>query len=474
MKGMKLTRLDGYKLFHEGLLAFVNAEQQGMCIDVEYCKTKHNHLHRKIEYLEEKFYNTKMYKHWSHVMKKPNIYSNWQLAKYLYDIRKIQPPKLTESGKGSTDEETLSQINLPEVQTILEIRKLKKIRDTYLNAFIREETNGRIHPFFNLHTVKTYRSSSDKPNFQNIPKRDKEAMKICRRAIIPSPGNQLLEVDYSGIEVKIGVCYHKDPTMKKYMENKHTDMHGDMAKQIFKLDTLDKSIPGHKRLRDATKNSFVFPQFYGDYYVNCAENLACKWGELPKTTWKKGQGIEVKNGVFLSDHLRNKGIKSYKSFEKHIQQVEDDFWGRRFSRYQEWKDSLWRSYQKKGYVDLYTGFRCSDIMRRNEAINAPIQGSAFHCLLWSFIELDKISRRENWKTKLIGQIHDAILFDVYPPELSYITPKIHEVMCESIRKKWQWIITDLEVEMDICEPDAPWSEKKAFMWGEGRENEGLE
>ncbi len=456
-------KLEGYGLLHAGALALAKAEAQGMRIDVAYCERKKKHLTRKIEWLEKKLKGTKFFKHWQHVMKNPNIDSNWQLARFLYEVKKIQPTKLTPSGKGATDEEALSQIDIPEVKMILELRKLKKLRDTYLDAFAREQVDGKIHPFFNLHTVRTYRSSSDRPNFQNIPKRDEEAMRICRGSILPRKGFQLLEVDYSGIEVRIGQCYHNDPVMKKYIENPESDMHGDMAAQIFKIKDFDRSIPEHKYLRNAAKNGFVFPQFYGDYYVNCAENLACRWGHLPKGRWKKGQGAAMPEG-FLSDHLIKVGIRSYDEFEEHVKNVEHDFWNRRFKVYQEWKDKLWHEYQKKGYIDTLTGFRIGGVMRKNEVINSPIQGSAFHCLLWSFIQLDAISEEEHWNTKLIGQIHDSILFDLDPREIDHVIPIIQRVMTQDIRQEWVWITVPLEVEMDICDIDAPWSEKKEFVW----------
>ena len=114
--------------------------------------------------------------------------------------------------------------------------------------------------------------------------------------------------------------------------------------------------------------------------------------------------IDCKQAGFLSISLRTISKEKF----------EDDFWNRRFKVYNRWKDKWWEGYQKNGYVSMYTGFRCSGIMRRNECINIPIQGSAFHCLLWSFIQVDKISREQNWKSRLIGQIHDAMVLDVHP------------------------------------------------------------
>ena len=453
---------EAYKLLHDGILAFARAEQEGMRIDVDYCLKKKKHLDRKIDLIEQKIRKTKFFMHWERVYgAKANPDSNWQLAHILYSVRKITPTKYTASGKGATDDEALSQIDLPEIQWILEMRKLKKVRDTYLDAFVREQVDGYLHPFFNLHTVKTFRSSSERINFQNIPKRDKEAMEITRKAIFPKPGHQLLEIDYSGVEVRISECYHHDPVMRKYIEDPTSDMHGDMACQIFILDKLDKSIASHKTMRQAAKNGFVFPQFYGDYYVNCAENIACKWCGLSKGKWSAGQGIEYGDG-HLSDHLIAKGIDTYNKFEAHIQKIENHFWSKRFKVYTRWKDKWWEGYQKNGYVSMYTGFRCSGIMRRNECINIPIQGSAFHCLLWSFIQVDRISREQNWRSRLIGQIHDAMVLDVHPDELDMVASTVHKVTCEDLSKHWTWINVPLEVEAEVCPVDSSWNEKQDY------------
>lgn len=467
---MNAITKEAYELLHKGTLALANAEQAGMRIDLEYCERMKHRLSKKISMLEKEFKATKFYKHWAHVAKNPNIDSNFQLAHFLYNVKKLKPVRLTASGKGAVDEESLAQLNIPEVGLIVQMRKLRKIRDTYLDAFVREQVNGVIHPFYNLHTVRTFRSSSDRPNFQNIPKRDKEAMALCRKAIYPRPGHQLLEIDYAGIEVRISQCYHKDPTMQKYIEDPHSDMHLDMAGQIFLLPDIDKSIPEHKVLRNAAKNGFVFPQFYGDYYANCAENMACRWGGLPKGRWKHGQGITMPSGT-LSDHLLANGISSYEAFENHIKEVEKDFWGRRFMVYQQWKEKWWRRYQKRGYIDTLSGFRCVEPMRKNECINTPIQGAAFHCLLWTFIEIDRIAREENWDSRPVGQIHDAIVLDVAPTELDYVFETVRRVACEDIRKAWPWIIVPLDVEADICPVDGPWSEKETYQ---RKEEDGLE
>jgi len=451
---------DAYQLLHDGILALARAEQQGIRVDVNYIERKKEHMTRQIERMEEEFRQTNFFRHWQHATKgKVNIHSNTQLAHYLYDVKKLKAERETASGQGSTDEDTLKQLNIPELSSLLNIRRLKKIKDTYLDAFAREQVDGYIHPFFNLHLVRTYRSSSDSPNFQNIPKRDEESMKTVRKALFPRPGHLFMEADYSGLEVRIAACYHKDPTMLKYLRDNY-DMHGDMAKQIFFLDKYDKNV--HYVLRQAAKNGFVFPEFYGDYFKNCASNMACGWGKLPAGRWSKESGIIV-GGKPLGEHFANKGILSLTMFENHIRKIEADFWGRRFPDYAEWKERWWKTYQKYGYIDMLTGFRSYGIMGKNDCINYPVQGAAFHCLLWSFIRLDELLRKGNFDSRLIGQIHDSMILDVHPDELDRVARLITQVTCEDLPKAWDWIIVPLDVEIEICPVDASWVSKTKYV-----------
>lgn len=455
--------MDAYQLMHDGTLALGRAERQGMRIDVEYCKRNKALLTKKIEHTELRLSKTKFFRHWKHATKsRINIYSNNQLANYLYKTKKFKPIKLTPTGQGAADDEALSQLNIPELDLILKARRYKKIRDTYIDSFLREQVNGVMHPFFNLNLARTFRSSSDHPNFQNIPTRDEEAAKMCRGAILPRENHQLIEFDYKSIEVSVSECYHLDPVMREYIEDPKSDMHRDMAIQIFLLDKFDKMIPSHKTLRSAAKNGFVFPQFYGDYYVNCAYNLACIWGKLPSSgTWKAKQGIPFSFKANLADHLISKGIKSLDQFTKHIKKIENDFWNRRFKVYQQWKDAWWKKYQRKGYLDMLTGFRCSGMMNQKQVGNTPIQGSAFHCCLWSFNTITKIQEElEKWNSKLIGQVHDSLLMDVDPDEREHVIETVTRVTCEELPKAWPWIIVPLNIEVETCEVNAPWSEKK--------------
>lgn len=451
-----------YNLFHNGILALAKAEQQGLRIDMNYANSKIKELTADIQNLEQEFKNSKFYRDWTKSRTSiPNIYSNQQLSHFLYNVKKIPPIKTTVTGKGATDEDALEGMNLPELYPLLRIRKLMKIRDTYLSGFVREQVNGYIHPFFNLHKVRTFRGSCDSPNFQNIPKRDKETMLICRKAIYPRPGHQLLELDFKALEVSIAACYHQDPTMLKYLKDPSTDMHADMAEQIFFLSKYDENNPEHNILRNATKNGFVFPQFYGDYYKNNAISMAGTWGKLPESKWKPGQGIPF-NSKNLSDHFIQHKINSMDSFILHIKGIEKDFWGNRFPVYRDWKEKWWSNYQKAGYINMFSGFTCKGVMGRNDCINYPVQGAAFHCLLWTFIRLSNIIESKKWKSRLVGQIHDAIVIDVYPPELEELTLNARLVSCGDLVNNWKWITVPLTIKAEVAGIDESWADLKSY------------
>lgn len=466
---------DAYKLMHEGILALARAEQQGFRIDLDYLQKKRSQLEKKAIVAEERFKETDFYKEWQDSTTVPvNINSSTHLGKFLYDVKGIKIPKTTVNGKWSTDAEALSKLDIPEFTDFYkEKTRLKKALDI-MNGLDREQIDGVLHPFYNLHLVRTFRSSSDSINFQNIPKRDKFLFETCRRAIYPRKGHQFMEIDFSGAEVRISACYNHDPKLISYVKDPATDMHGDMAQQLFKFDKFDKSVEGIGTLRQAAKNGFVFPQFYGDYYKNCAVNLACNWGKLPEHgKWKPGQGIKIGDS-FLSDHLIKAGFKELgrsekvdnkwvtTGFIKHVQDVEKDFWGNRFKVYSNWKNDQWDLYQKYGYVELYTGFRCGGVMNKKDAINYPIQGTAFHCLLWSFIQMDKRLRETNMDTRLIGQIHDSMILDVHPAEVDHVYDMAKKIISRDLRKHWDWICVPMDADAEICPVDGSWAEKEKY------------
>ena len=453
---VKATTKEAYQLLHHGAIALAQVEQNGMAVDLDYCHQTSRVLERKISRYHKRLARTTFVKKWKREFKGDFLPgSDVQLRKMVYGVYKRKPLIFTDTGYPSCNYEAMSAVDIPEVDDILEIRKLEKIKDTYLQAFIREQVDGIVHPFFNLNLLPTFRSSSDSPNFQNLPSRDKKAMNLVRGAIIPRPGFLIGGIDFSGIEVKVAACYHKDPVMIKYIEDPSTDMHRDMAIQIYKLPGFDKET-GDNTLRKGTKNSFVFPEFYGSYYKQCAPNLM-KWTK----------GVVLSNGTPIKEHLKSKGIFSPKAFEAHIKKVEDDFWNRRFMVYGQWKEEWVRRYHIRGYFDMYTGFRCSGVMSRNQAINYPVQGPGFHCLLWCIIQINHILRNNGFQSRIIGQIHDELVMELLASEFNEVLDLVRQVMIDELPKQWDWIIVPLGVEATFSPIDQPWSKKGEVIKQDG-------
>ena len=451
---MQPINISAYNLIHQGALALSHISQTGMRIDTDYCERMMEEVETKIKELTLDFDGSDLGRQWKKKYGSSyNMGSDTQLGAMLYDEMKLEPPSYTDKFNPSVNQTALEALNIPDLKIFLEIRKWNKANSTYFGNILRETNDdGFLRPFFNLNTVATYRSSSSNVNFQNIPVRDPEVGVMIRRAFLPRPGRQIFEPDYGGIEVKVAACYNHDPV---FIEDILAgDMHRDMAMECFILTPEEMGTKGDKMfdtIRYCSKNMFVFPQFYGSYFVSCARDL---WEAIDQ------MGLKTAQGVSLKRHLKSKGIRNQATFEKHLEKVEDEFWNERYSVYTSWKDSNIKNYDRNGYIDTLTGFRCQGVMTRNQINNYPIQGSAFHCLLWSLIQINNWLRDSALETKIIGQIHDSIAFDLVPEEKDEVIEKVLRVTTEDIREHWDWIILPLEVEADLTPIDAPWSDKK--------------
>jgi DNA polymerase-1 len=455
---MKPNNRKAYKLLHDGCIALANVEANGMRVDVEYLDNTIQSTKGTIKQLEEELRDADLYKIWRREFgTRAKLGSREQLAKILFGVMGHKPTAFTKTGKPKMDGASFETIDDPFVAKYLQLEKHKKINNTFLAGIKREVCDGFLHPSFNLHRVQTYRSSSDSPNFQNFPIRDPVMGEVIRRCFIPREDRHIVEIDYSGIEVRVAACYHKDPAMLSYIEDPSKDMHRDMAAQCYAVKPDQVS----KGMRYCGKNMFVFPQFYGDYYLNNAKAL---WEAIDK------MGHEV-DGVPLKQYLKTKGIQKLgtcnpklapgpNTFEKHIQKVERDFWDNRFQRYAEWKKKWWELYLKNGGFSTLTGFHIEGVLGRNDVINYPVQGSAFHCLLWSLIKLNKQLRKRKMKSLIVGQIHDSIVADVHKDELQDYLQLAKQIMTEDLREKWKWIITPLDVEAEVTPINGTWHEKK--------------
>ena len=154
------------------------------------------------------------------------------------------------------------------------------------------------------------------------------------------------------------------------------------------------------------------------------------------------------------------GIKSLKKFVSHLRDVENDFWGVRFKVYDKWKTEQWKWYQKRGYIDLVTGFRCREIMDKNQVLNRPIQGPAFHCLLWTLNRLTAMKHEEEWVSDFIMQIHDSVIGDVLPKELGTIVKSTDRIVAEELPEAFDWLTIPMAVEYELCGIDESWYHKK--------------
>jgi DNA polymerase I len=293
---------------------------------------------------------------------------------------------------------------------------------------------------------------------------------LIRRVFVARDGRSIVERDFSGVEVRMACAYTHDPRLIKEFTGPGGDPHGDTAAQLFLLpkDQIDK-----KTLRDSAKNQFVFPQFYGSVAFQCAPAI---WEAMERRQFRVGADGD---GRLLREHLANKRIKELGdctpgaptrpgTFVHLVKEVEDDFWQRRFKVYTQWKKDWYAEYCRRGWFPLYTGFVCRGYYRRNQVLNYAIQGSAFHCLLWSLIEIDKEIRRRGMKTLLVGQVHDSLLADVPDGEVQEYLDLSQEVMSERLPKHWSWINVPIDTEVDVTPVGGSWLDKAEWVRRDGR------
>ena len=290
-----------------------------------------------------------------------------------------------------------------------------------------------MHCYFGLHLVRSYRGQSNSPNLQNVPVRDPVQGKVVRRAFIPRPGHALVEIDYSSAEVRVACTLSGDK--KLTYDTIEGDMHRDMAAECYMLPP------------DAV-------------YKQCCKNL---WDGITR------YDLTTSDGTNLHDHLVSKGIvargacnpkKEAKpsTFEAHIKAVEDRFWNERFHVYHAKRRAWVEEYKRQGYIDIVTGFRCHGPMSKNQVMNYHIQGPAFHCLLWSLIELQAEIKRRRMRAKIVAQIHDSLVADVPLTEMDDYLALASDITTNRLRKAWSWISIPLEVEAEASAVN--WYEKK--------------
>lgn len=457
--------------WRRGAVALAEVEAAGCRVDRGHVESSIVQMDCRIADLERQVVCDPNFKHWRRRYgdkAKPTSYD--QLAAVVYRDLGFRARATTASGdRESAAKASLVEIDLPLVKNFIAAAELRKARDTYLVGILREmvqhaDGDWYVHPTYNLNTVITFRSSASDPNFQNIPNRNPAIAECVRRCYIPRRGRQLGELDYGQIEVRIPVCYHDDPVLRRYVCDPSTDMHRDMACQLFKLAPNQVS----KALRNLVKGAYVFATFYGSY-----------WGLTARSLWEGVDSANIKlegSDVTVREHLRAKGFTALGlsddgprdadpppgSWAAWVREIDEDFWGKRFKVYSQWKRDWWDAYLRDGGFTMLTGFAVNAPLDKKQVCNAPVQGVAFHCLLWSLITQLEWLKKHKMRSLIIGEIHDAMNLDLDPRERDDVFGAAQEIMTNRIRRWAPWLNVPLVVEAETCPIDGPWFYKYAL------------
>ncbi len=334
-----------------------------------------------------------------------NINSTQQLGVILFEKMQLPSRKKTATGKYSTSEEVLSQL-APQYEiaaTILEYRRLSKLKSTYVDALPKlvHKQTGRIHTTFNQHITATGRLSSSNPNLQNIPVRTERGRGI-RKAFVAGEGFRILSADYSQIELRIIASMSDDEAMIGAFRNDE-DIHSRTAAEIFGIASIDL-VDGDQR-RKAKEVNFGIP--YGVSAFGLAQRL----------------GVSNKEGKSIIDayFARFPAIRQF--INETIEYARD-----------------------RGYVETLSGRRryIPDIHSRNPAIrgfaertavNMPIQGTAADLIKIAMIKMDRELADRNSQTRLLLQVHDELVFEIPEEELDEIPELIRSVMEHAMELK---------------------------------------
>lgn len=332
-----------------------------------------------------------------------NISSPRQVGEVLFDRLKVPYRwKKTSSGQYSTDFDKLTELAGEHIviDTILEYRKFSKLKSTYVDALptMINPRTGRVHSNFNQARAATGRLSSENPNLQNIPIKD-EAGREIRKAFIPRDDDHvILAADYSQIELRIIAEISNDQSMLDAFIAGN-DFHKATAAKVYSVAYDD--VTSEQRRNAKTVN---FSITYGAGATNLSRQLK----------------ISRKEATEL--------IKSY---------------FREFSGLKNYMDETVKQAREFGYVKTLLGRRRNlrDINSRNSltasnaervAINTPIQGTAADMIKIAMIDIHQTIKEKQLRSRMVLQVHDELVFDVYKPELETLKSIIQDKMKNAI------------------------------------------
>jgi len=345
-----------------------------------------------------------------------NIDSPKQLGQVLFEVLKIDDKaKKTKTGQYSTSEETLAKLTEKHeiVPKVLEYRSLKKLKSTYVDSLpdLVNPKTGHIHTNYMQTVAATGRLSSNSPNLQNIPIRTEKGREI-RKAFIPRTKDyQILAADYSQIELRIIAALSGDEGMIEAFKN-GIDIHAVTASKVFDvpLEEVDRDM----RSKAKTVN---FGIIYGISAFGLSQRI----------------NIPRKEAKVIIDNYFEKypGIKTYMDssigFAKEHGYVETIMKRRRYLKDINGKNAIMRGFAERN------------------AINAPIQGSAADVIKVAMINLQQELLKQKFRSKLLLQVHDELVFDVHKDEVEKIKSLIKDKMENAVE-----LVVPLIVEMDIA------------------------
>ncbi|NVO08652.1 MAG: DNA polymerase I [Bacteroidales bacterium] len=344
-----------------------------------------------------------------------NISSPKQLGEVLFEKLKIASDvKMTKTKQYATGEEELLKYKdkHPIIDKILEFRSLKKLLSTYVEALplLVNSKTGKIHTSFNQAVASTGRLSSNNPNLQNIPIRDEKGREI-RKAFVPSSDDYLiLSADYSQIELRLMAHMSKDPSLLEAF-HQGEDIHTATAAKIFKIPLAE--VTREQRSRAKTAN---FGMIYGISSFGLSQRLS-----ISRTDAK-----ELIDGYFNT----YKGVKEY--MENCIKNARDKGW-------------VSTIFDRKRYLtDIKSNNATVRGLAERNAINAPIQGSAADVIKLAMIKIHQELADKNLNSKMIIQVHDELVLEVYKPEIEQIKEIVKRSMTQVAK-----LSVPLDVEIGI-------------------------
>ena len=377
-------------------------ELAGISLDTNWLSRESVDLENDLRELEQKIFELSG--------EEFNMNSPKQLGEILFEKLKLDPKaKKTKTGQYSTSEEVLQKLAYKHeiIQHILKYRTYQKLKSTYVDALPSEiePKDNRVHTTFSQTTAATGRLSSLNPNLQNIPIRTARGQQI-RGAFVAEEGKKIISADYSQIELRLIAELSGEDNMIKAFQNGE-DIHASTASKLFKipLDQVDKT----QRSQAKTVN-------FGIIYGQGAFALAEQTG-LSRTEAKQMIDSYYENypklKIFMTEQVekarKNGFVETILGRKRHLKDINSN------------------NFVVRGHAE------------RN-AVNAPIQGSAADVIKIAMIDIDKALSEGGFKTKMLLQVHDELLFEVPEEEIEPIKALIKEKMESAVKTKVPLIV----------------------------------